>query len=139
MARALRWLFLAGAGVAFACNAQDWLVGSGLAKHLDGGEHCNSVTEGLGLEHGDYAVGFYRNSNCRWSTYAARAWMPIRAGAVRAGLLGGVVTGYQTPVMPAAAGVVSFEGERYGANLILVPPAGRASPGVAWLQWKVRW
>lgn len=117
--------------------AVDWMVGSGLAKHMDGGEHCNSVTTGMGIERSDTALGFYRNSNCRWSVYAAKAWMPVRSGWLRAGVMGGGATGYGRPITPAGAFAAALEGERFGVNLIYVPPLG-GSGNVLWLQVKRR-
>jgi hypothetical protein len=125
------------------CSAQDWLVVNGLAKHLDGGIHCNSTTSGLGLEH-DFTrstkaiVGFYRNSNCRYSSYAGAGYLPLHVGTVSLGGVFGMVTGYRVSPMPAAAFAASIEGKVLGFNLVLVPPVGDESPGVLWLQGKVR-
>jgi hypothetical protein len=75
-------VLIAAAGA--AC-AEDWLSLHGLAKHLDGGIHCNSTTSGLGFEHGVTSAfrtiaGFYRNSNCRYSAYAGAAYLPLQLG-----------------------------------------------------------
>lgn len=133
-------VLFAAAGAAFA---DDWLVVNGLAKHLDGELHCNSTTSGLGYEREHTrtlraTVGFYRNSNCRWSAYAAEAWTPLELGAVRAGVLGGVVTGYTARIMPAGGLALSIEGRTLGANVIFIPPY-KESGNVVWLQAKVRW
>lgn len=124
-------------------SAQDWLIVSGLAYHLKG-DHCNSITTGLGYErtHSETdrtQIGFYRNSNCSWSAYAAKAWLPGKFGSVRIGLIGGVVTGYESAITPAGGLAVTYEGKRYGLNLVGIPPAGSSSPGVLWLQAKVKW
>lgn len=123
--------------VCFQGRTADWIVISGLAKHLDGQQHCNSTTSGIGLEVNDYAAGIYRNSNCRWSLYGAKAWLPLRYGSLRGGLIGGVVTGYETPLMPVAGFAATYEGKTYGINLILIPPVGE-SGNVAWLTFKRR-
>lgn len=137
---ALIFLAVWSAGAA----AADWLVGNGLAKHLYGGEHCNSVTTGLGLEHaagedGDarYSVGFYRNSNCKWSAYAARAWLYLSFADWHVGTIAGLVTGYGRPLTPAGGFVASYEPGRYGLNVVYVPPL-QGSGNVLWLQakWK---
>jgi len=124
-------------------SAQTWLVVNGLAKHLDGGEHCNSITTGLGVERaaGPWrtSAGFYRNSNCEWSTYAAEAWCGLRIGIACAGAIAGVVTGYRrSGVLPAGGAVLALERERVGANIVFIPPL-RDSGNVLWLQAKVRW
>lgn len=137
-------LFAVGAAaVVGKCYGQDWLVVNGLAKHLDGQLHCNSTTSGLGYEREHTralrtTVGFYRNSNCRWSAYVAEAWTPIDLGLVRAGVLGGIVTGYTAAVMPAGGLALSIEGHTFGANVIFIPPY-KDSGNVLWLQAKVRW
>jgi len=133
--------FLLGLILAIGASgrAQDWIVSNGLAFHLDGSSHChNHFTPGLGLEFGSYAIGFYSNSNCRWSAYAAKSWLPLQFSNVKVGAIGGVVTGYAQSILPAAGLAATFETERYGINLIYVPPF-QNSGNVAWIQWKVRW
>lgn len=128
--------------LAYHSFAQDYLVVSGLAVHLDGDKHCNSFTSGLGVERPisgtlRYALGFYDNSNCRWSSYAAVAWLPLTLGNWRGGTISGLVTGYRDTILPAAGVVFSYERPRWGLNLIVIPPSGNSSDGVAWLQWKI--
>ncbi len=140
--------FLAGllVGVGMSGRAEDYVIVSGLAKHLDGKQHCNSTTTGLGYEHSQSEnwrsqIGFYRNSNCRWSAYAAEAWMPVYLQSinVRLGVLGGVVTGYGSAVLPAGGLVTSFEFKKWKLNLITIPPVGNSSDGVLWLQAGIAW
>lgn len=141
---AVIWLALIG-GCVLACSkafAQDWLVVSGVAKHLDGDRHCNSTTAGVGLEKSlvenwTMTAGVYRNSQCRWSWYAAEAWLPLHFGSVHAGAIAGVVTGYRSSVMPAGGLALAIEGAELGLNVIFIPPY-RDSGNVLWLQAKVR-
>jgi hypothetical protein len=123
--------------IGITSRAADWLVLSGYARHLSGGEHCNSTTTGIGLERNAYAAGAYRNSNCKWSAYAARSWMPLHAGAVKLGTIGGLVSGYGRPLTPVAGFAASVEGDRYGLNVIYIPPAA-SSGNVLWFTAKVR-
>lgn len=133
-------LLVAAVGVLANVRAEEvWAVMSGIAVHLDGREHCNSVTTGLGVERGTYSAGFYRNSNCRWSTYAAKAWLPLQYDKWRGGLLGGAVTGYANKLTPVLAFAATFENKNYGLNIIGIPPAGGSSGGVLWFQVKRRW
>lgn len=133
-------LMVAAVGVfGRAMSEEVWVVVSGLAKHLDHREHCNSVTSGLGLEARGYAVGFYRNSNCRWSTYAAKTWLPLKVGEWKAGAISGVVTGYKNSLLPAAALALTYEQKGWGFNLIGVPPFKESAGGVVWAQLKFRW
>jgi len=128
--------------IGITSRAQDWLVISGAALHLDGGEHCNSMTTGLALERGDDTwrkiVGFYRNSNCRWSAHIAQAYTPLHLGPVHLGGLVGAVTGYAIPIMPAAGLAAAIEGKSAGINLVYIPPF-KASGNVLWAMVKVRW
>jgi hypothetical protein len=118
-------------------QSKNWIVLSGLAKHLDGAIHCNSTTSGLGVEVNDYAAGIYRNSNCSYSAYAAKAWLPLRSENWRGGLIFGVATGYGAPVMPVAGLAGTYEGKEYGVNLVFVPPY-KDSGNVLWLTFKRR-
>lgn len=120
-------------------RAHDWIIVNGFAQHLGSGSHCNNHdTAGAGIERDHAQAGFYRNSNCKLSIYAAKAWLPITAGAVKLGLIGGAVTGYASAVTPVAALAATYETQTYGLNLIGIPPAGGSSGAVIWLQAKVR-
>jgi hypothetical protein len=128
---------------ALACAAQDWLVVNGLVAHLKGTYCNNRITRGAGLEHATgsvrLAVGFYDNSNCRNSNYAAAAWLPLQFTDWRVGVISGAATGYRASVTPAGGLAASYETEKYGLNVIGIPPMGESSPGVIWLQAKFRW
>lgn len=98
----------------------------------------NQRNPGLGVEwryqpDASFLAGFYRNSYDRTSAYVLGAWTPLRASAldlrVRAGLVGGVLTGYrrdEVPVEPLAAGglLTLRVAQGVGANLVIVPPVG---------------
>ena len=131
--------------IGFSGRAQDALIISGLAYHLDQDHHCNSVTEGLGWERSQSEnwrsqIGFYRNSNCRWSAYVAEAWMPLHWGKVSTGILGGIITGYRASITPAAGLVTIYElTKRWSLRLITIPPSGESGKGVMWLQAGLSW
>lgn len=124
-----------------ALSQERWITAHGIAVHLSPGDHCNSITTGLGAEYGsrDWRTvgGFYRNSNCRWTVYAGEAWTPIHWGAVSFGAVAGVATGYVLPITPAAGPTITYEGKRYGANVVYIPPYGSGG-NVLWagLKWK---
>jgi hypothetical protein len=125
-------------------KAQDWLVLSGYAIHLDHARHCNSFTKGIGVEkvlseNRRLSIGAYDNSNCNTSTYAAAAWTPLHLGSVHLGVIGGLVTGYRVPLLPAGGMVASFERRTWGVNVIGIPPTGASGKGVLWLQAKFPW
>lgn len=136
--------FLAGllVGIGMTGKAADWLVGSGVAVHLDGKDYCNDITTGLGLETVEEnvrsSVGFYRNSNCHWSAYIGRGWTPLHYGPVSLGVLVGAVTGYDMAITPVGALLASIEGKKLGLNVSYIPPL-KDSGNVLWFQIKVRW
>ena len=126
-------------GIGLSGRTQDWVIGSGIALHMDGQDHCNNrFTPGFGVEVGNYAVSVYANSNCKTSFYAAKFWTPLKFGAVRLGTLGGVATGYTAPILPVGGFVAALEGEIYKLNVIFIPPVG-SSGNVLWLQIGKRW
>lgn len=117
-------------------HAQTYLVVSGFAQHLSHGSHCNNhLTPGIGIEYHDYAVGVFDNSNCNVAAYAAKIWTPLKLGYMRLGAISGVVSGYNSSVLPVAGAVAAYERKRWGVNLIFIPPY-KDSGNVAWLQIK---
>jgi hypothetical protein len=138
--RALIVLALIAMAWSAAGRAADWVVGSGLVFHLGGGSYCNNrITKGVGVELGGFAAGVYDNSNCATSAYVAKTWLPIRSEHWRGGLIGGLVTGYNSAVTPVLGLAVAYEMNRWGLNAIGIPPSGDSSPAVIWLQVKRRW
>lgn len=135
--------FAVAAFLPLSGKAQDWLVVNGLVAHLHGTYCNNRITKGLGYEHASgsvrYAVGWYDNSNCRNSAYAAAAWLPLQFSDWRLGTISGVVTGYRSSLTPAGGLVLAYERERWGLNIIGVPPMSESSPGIIWAQLKLRW
>lgn len=102
-----------------------WLVLTCCAYHFQVRD-LNEVNPGLGLEVPYREVrlvgGEYRNSFERTSWYAGATWTPLRAGPVRAGLIGGAITGYtRHPVLPMVLPTVQLEGDRVGANVFYAP------------------
>jgi hypothetical protein len=125
-------------------RAENWLVVNGVVAHTEGSYCNNRITKGLGYEKVNgslrLGVGFYDNSNCQWSTYAAAAWLPLYLQSInlRVGGIVGGVTGYRSSVTPAGGIAIASEEQGYGFNVIAIPPLSASSPGVIWLQFKVR-
>lgn len=121
-------------------KAETWMVVNGLAQHLDHNSYCNNhITKGFGIEHSGWSLGIYDNSNCNLSAYVAKSWLPLAVGSVRIGAIAGAVSGYANVPLPAAGLVATYERERWGTNLVFIPPFADSSPGVLWLQLKFRW
>lgn len=120
--------------------AQMWGVASLGSYHLERGDHCE-VNPGFGVEGTGtqrWLGGVYRNSDCDWTLYGARAWLPLSIGAVRAGAIGALLIGYEErPVLLAGGLMLTVEGREWGANLLFFPSKrGDFGEGVIGLQLK---
>lgn len=115
---------------------------------LGPGESFNEFNPGIGVEvqwqpaHA-VAAGYFLNSLDEDSLYAVYHYTPIPLGRfVRVGAFGGVVTGYpgynDGGLAPAGGLIGKIEGERFGANLILLPPLKNVTPTTLGLQLKYR-
>jgi hypothetical protein len=115
---------------------------------LGPGESFNEFNPGIGVEvqwqpaHA-VAAGYFLNSLDEDSFYAVYHYTPIPLGRfVRLGAFGGVVTGYpgynDGGLAPAGGLIGKIEGERFGANLILLPPLKDVTPTTLGLQIKYR-
>jgi hypothetical protein len=141
---AIAFLLGMAAAIAIQGRTEDWVIGSGLVRHLSGKEHCNDRwTPGFGVERNGQvyglAVGIFDNSNCRVSGYVAGSWRPLQLGSWKLGGIAGIVSGYNKTVFPAAGAAASYERKHWGVNVIYLPPIGKESGGVIWLQWKLPW
>lgn len=125
-----------------------WVSTMVRAYHTDRKQGYNENTLGLGWEvHASdklrYALGGYNNSFNRASYYGSVAYMPLQFGHLRVGGMVGIITGYKTYNYgpgPMAAGVVSYEKNGKGWNLIVVPPVP-SDPRPTWtfgLQLKMK-
>lgn len=138
----MRGLFAMLAFVPCVCIAGDadegkwWLVATAVSKHVNVNdalveEEFNERNPGIGVEyhHSQDVIlmaGEYRNSVYRTTWYAVAGYTPIRLGFVSIGAAAGLINGYPAyndgKPAPAAVGLVRAEGDRIGANLILIPP-----------------
>lgn len=112
------------------------------------GESFNEFNPGVGLEvqwqpRHAVSAGYFRNSVDEDSLYLLYHYTPLMLGRhVRVGAMAGVVTGYpgynDGNIAPAGGFVAKIEGERLGANLILLPPLEDVTPATLGLQLKLR-
>lgn len=105
------------------------------AKHWDRDAtkdlNLNERNPGIGLEHdsGDWRqmVGQYKNSMNKNSIYALLGYTPFQTetllGKLKAGIIGGGITGYDMPVAPAAGLLATLDRGNYGVNFTAVPDA----------------
>lgn len=117
-------------------------------EFLASGESFNEFNPGLGVEvqwRPAHAVsaGYFLNSLDEDSVYLLYHFTPLALGRyVRVGGMAGFVTGYPGyhggDAAPAGGFVAKIEGERFGANLILLPPLDDVTPATLGLQLKYR-
>ncbi len=99
----------------------------------------NQVNPGLGVEYDQgpwaFALGEYRNSYRRTTTYATAGFLPVKMGRMRFGVFAGPATGYN---VPAIAGAVlawrSSQQDGWGVNVLAIPPAPKDGAAVVALQ-----
>jgi hypothetical protein len=126
-----------------------WVSATVASKHINTNDKFNERNPGIGIEyhHSEDIVlvaGEYRNSVWRDSFYAMAAYTPLHIGFASIGVAGGIITGYPAyhngNPAPAAFGLVRLEGERFGGNLIVIPPiqAKDYTPLTIGLQLKYR-
>jgi hypothetical protein len=128
---------------------QIWLNAGFLSYHADRSQDYREDNIGLGMEtmftpdHG-FFLGTYINSDDARSHYAMYQWRPLhghlRSVSVSGGLIAGVLDGYARNDggwFFGAAPVLFFDGERFGANLVVIPNSEPERRLVA-LQLKLR-
>lgn len=103
----------------------------------------NNDTPGIGAlcpVNGDWslAAGTYFNSMSKQSVYAGFLWQPVRLGPVKAGLYGGLATGYIYDVVPFAAFALSVPiGKSFEVHLAMVPKVKGITPAFGALSFSV--
>ena len=123
-----------------------WLNVGGLSRHFDRDLHYNERNFGLGLEYRDrpdlsYLAGAFRNSVRKTTSYIGVHWQPWTVGPFRVGATVGVMNGYPSHAKGGAflalIPMASWEGERYGLNVGVVPTTGQVN-GAVIVQFKLR-
>jgi len=84
----------------------------GASHHVNAKRTFNEANLGLGLRYQQsntvsFQGGFYDNSVNKTTVYLLAQWEPLSLGSFRAGVFGGVASGYQLPVV--AGGMVSYK------------------------------
>lgn len=107
-----------------------WVNAGAFTYHSNQSKGYNESNYGLGVEYQfrpdtSVMVGSFYNSVRRDTHYAAVNWQPLALGDWKLGVAVGVMNGY--PAMKngdyfvAALPMVSYEGQRFGVNLSLIP------------------
>ena len=128
-----------------------WVNPGFYSQHFDRSARFRSDNWGVGAEWAfatDHAVmaGSFINSDSRRSQYGAYLWRPwhwtLGGFTVGAGAAATVINGYPNyrngDWFVAAMPVLSIEGQRFGANVIVVPTIKDRVQGAIAVQFKIR-
>jgi hypothetical protein len=117
-----------------AQSAELIYVTSGWAsKHFNADRSYNERNYGIGVQRqvaDDWSVsaGVYRNSLDRTTVYVGGTWTPIAFGSFRAGVFGGLATGYDYAVVPFGGPMLEARIGRVMAQAVVIPPVGEKAP-----------
>ncbi len=124
-----------------------WLNPGMLSYHFDRERSFNSRNVGFGAEYrystvASVTLGTYRNSYHESSNYIGAYWQPIQLGVFKFGAVAGVFNGYSKTNdggwFPALIPALTYEGERFGVNLLLVPSIPEKVAGSLSVQFKFK-
>ena len=124
-----------------------WLNAGFYSAHFDTDKGLRNANPGLGVEYRlnqDWSAtaGRFINSDSAHSSYVGAYYQPWTFSGVKLGVVGGVFNGYPKAFnsgwFPAVLPVVSWEGNRFGLNVALVPPLKDRLYGAVSFQLKAR-
>ncbi len=124
-----------------------WLNAGFYSAHFDSGKDLRNANPGLGLEYKiddtwSATAGRFINSDNAHSNYAGAYWQPWTFAGARWGVVAGAFNGYPKAFnggwFPAVIPVASWEGQRFGLNVALVPPLQDRLYGAVSFQLKFR-
>ncbi|MFM8866635.1 MAG: hypothetical protein ACKOFG_17410 [Limnohabitans sp.] len=124
-----------------------WVNAGFYSAHFDSDKGLRNANPGLGLEyklndHWSATAGRFINSNNAHSSYIGAYYQPWMVAGIKLGVVGGAFNGYPKAFngdwFPAVSPVASWEGERFGLNIALVPPLQDRLYGAVSFQLKVR-
>ncbi|MGK5032576.1 hypothetical protein [Janthinobacterium sp. MDT1-19] len=140
----MKRLFLGALMLAYACGAhadvlnmidnqplsETWLNAGFYSYHFQRDKNLNDSNPGLGAEYrfstvASVTAGRFYNSDRAYSNYLGVYYQPIKVGPLRIGAVVGGFSGY--PKMrdggwfPALVPTISYEYQRVGVNIAIVP------------------
>lgn len=124
-----------------------WLNAGFYSAHFDTHKGLRNANPGLGAEYTlddswSLTAGRFINSDNARSSYVGAYYQPWRLAGAKLGVVGGAFNGYPKAFnggwFPALIPVASWEGERFGLNVALVPPLQNRLYGAVSFQLKVR-
>lgn len=141
-------LLLAVSGVqADFDSSRLWLNAGFYSAHFDANKGLRNANPGLGAEYKlddtwSLTAGRFINSDNARSSYAGAYYQPWTFAGAKLGVVGGFFNGYPKAFhggwFPALIPVASWEGERFGLNVALVPPLQDRLYGALSFQLKLR-
>ena len=149
MKRLLVLTLLLSAGLAWADldTSRLWVNAGFYSAHFDTDKGLRNANPGLGLEYKiddtwSATAGRFINSDNAHSSYVGAYYQPWTLAGAKLGVVGGAFNGYPKAVnggwFPAVIPVATWEGERVGLNVALVPPLKDRLYGALSFQIKFR-
>jgi hypothetical protein len=124
-----------------------WLNAGFYSAHFDTDKGLRNANPGLGFEYKlddswSATAGRFINSDNAHSSYIGAYYQPWTFAGARLGVVGGAFNGYPKAFnggwFPAILPVASWEGQRFGLNVALVPPLKDRLYGAVSFQLKLR-
>ena len=124
-----------------------WLNPGMFSYHFDRERSFNSRNIGFGAEYrfssvASFTVGTYNNSYHESSNYIGAYWQPILLGPFKFGAVAGGFNGYSKTNdggwFPAIVPALTYEGDRFGVNLLMVPSIPDKVAGSLSVQFKLK-
>ena len=124
-----------------------WLNAGFYSAHFDTGKGLRNANPGLGFEYKlddnwSATAGRFMNSDNAHSNYIGAYYQPWTVAGAKLGVVGGAFNGYPKAFnggwFPAVIPVATWEGERFGLNVALVPPLKDRLYGAVSFQLKFR-
>lgn len=164
MIKCLKWMFLAVTFCTLSAPAKTqasdffsiakheaqselWLNPGMFSYHFDRERSFNSRNIGFGAEYrfssvASFTVGTYNNSYHESSNYIGAYWQPILLGPFKFGAVAGGFNGYSKTNdggwFPAIVPALTYEGDRFGFNLLMVPSIPDKVAGSLSVQFKLK-
>ena len=126
---------------------QVWINPGFVSYHFDQSKNLNNGNWGAGAEYrfstvASATLGRFYNSNRAYSNYAGIYYQPIAIGPIKLGAVVGGFNGYpQTNNggwFAAALPALTWEGDRVGANVFIIPTMGDRVNGAISAQLKLK-
>ena len=124
-----------------------WLNAGFYSAHFETRKGLRNANPGLGFEYTlndtwSVTAGRFINSDNAHSSYLGAYYQPWSWAGAKLGVVGGAFNGYPKAFnggwFPALIPVATWEGERFGLNLALVPPLQDRLYGAVSFQLKFR-